>query len=282
MTKLDKRLNAYKPGRADIALKGKVEAEYFVVGQKMQVKTPVLNIHEYPSRESMQVTQALIGETVSVFEVENGWAWLQQTEDSYVGYAEMSKLGSNVFDTTHRVAVLSTVLYPKPDLKSQPVRQLSLQSALAVNGTDGDYTILATGGYVFANHLRSSSQAPPDFVSVAGMFLGVPYLWGGKSVAGLDCSGLVQVALQAAGRQCPRDADMQEEALGNLWPADDFDNLQRGDLVFWNGHVGIMTNATDLLHANGHHMMVMIEPLNDAITRIGKTGKTVTSVKRFQ
>jgi cell wall-associated NlpC family hydrolase len=279
MTNLDPRLHAYKPSRADISLKGKVTAEYFVVGQKMQVKVPVLNIHKEPSRESLQVTQALIGETVSIFETEHGWAWLQLKEDGYVGYAEMSKLGSNVFDTTHRVAVLATQLYPKPDLKSQPVKHLSLQAALAVNGSEGDYSILATGGYVFTNHIREANTASPDYVSVAGMFLGVPYLWGGKSVAGLDCSGLVQLALHSTGKESPRDTDMQEHALGTSVLVDA--DLQRGDLVFWDGHVGIMVNATDILHANGHHMMVMLEPFAEARTRIAATGKPVTSVKRL-
>jgi cell wall-associated NlpC family hydrolase len=279
MTTLDPRLHAYKPSRADISLKGKITTEYFVVGQKMQVKVPVLNIHKEPSRESVQVTQALIGETVSIFETEHGWAWLQLKEDGYVGYAEMSKLGSNVFETTHRVAVLSTLLYPKPDLKSQPVKHLSLQAALAVNGREGEYSILATGGYVFTNHIREENTAASDYVSVAGMFLGVPYQWGGKSVAGLDCSGLVQLALQSTGKECPRDSDMQEHTLGTSILVDAV--LQRGDLVFWDGHVGIMVNATDVLHANGHHMMVMLEPFEEARSRIAATGKPVTSVKRF-
>lgn len=281
MTKLNSRLHAYKTSRADIALKGKVDAEYFVVGQKMQVKVPVLNIHREPSHELTQVTQALIGEVVTVFETEQGWAWLQLAEDGYVGYAEMPKLGSNVFVTTHRVAVLSTVHYPNPDLKSQPVKHLSLQSALAVNAIEGDYALLATGGYVFANHLRPEAEPAADYVSIAGLFLGVPYLWGGKSVAGLDCSGLVQIALQAAGKACPRDADLQEKALGAPLGISDHDKLQRGDFVFWDGHVGIMANATDLLHANGYHMMVMIEPLVGAIARIGATGKPVTSIRRL-
>ncbi len=280
MTRLDPRLNAYKSSRADISLKGKVSADYFVVGQKMQVKVPVLNIHKEPSRESRQVTQGLLGETVSIFETEQGWAWLQLKEDGYVGYAEMSKLGSNVFETTHRVAVLSTQLYPRPDLKSQPVKNISLQAALAVNSHEGDYSILATGGYVFTRHIREADAAAPDFVSVAGMFLGVPYLWGGKSSAGLDCSGLVQLALQTAGRECPRDTDMQEHALGTSVLVDA--NLQRGDLVFWDGHVGVMVNATDLLHANGHHMMVMLEPLGEAKARMAAAGKPLTSVRRFQ
>lgn len=280
MTTLDPRLHAYKPTRADISLKGKVSAEYFVVGQKMQIKVPVLNIHKEPSRESRQVTQGLLGETVMVFEAENGWAWLQLKEDGYVGYAEMSKLGSNVFDTTHRVAVPSTLLYPRPDLKSQPVKNLSLQAALAVNGSEGDYSILATGGYVFTRHIREAQDAAPDFVSVAGMFLGVPYLWGGKSTAGLDCSGLVQLALQTAGKECPRDTDMQEHALGKSVVVDS--TMQRGDLVFWDGHVGVMIDEIDLLHANGFHMMVMREPLSAAISRIAATGKPVTSVRRIQ
>jgi cell wall-associated NlpC family hydrolase len=282
MSELDKRLHAFRADLADIGLKGKVTAERFVRPQRMQVTIPVINIQQKPARDSMQVTQALWGDAVKVFDIAHGWAWVQLESDGYTGYCEFAHLGGTVFDVTHMVAVQSTVLYPKPDLKSQPVQLLSFQSSVAVNGVEGDYAILGTGGYVWAQHLRAADAPAPDFAGVAGMMLGVPYLWGGKSSAGLDCSGLVQIALQAAGKSCPRDTDMQEKELGEALPLGDRDNLKRGDLVFWAGHAGIMVSSTDLLHANGHHMMVMAEPLQEAMARSEAKGSAVTAIKRIQ
>jgi cell wall-associated NlpC family hydrolase len=216
-----------------------------------------------------------------VFDEREGWAWVQLDADGYVGYVSADALVYNVVAVTHRVAVPATFIYPQPGLKSQPAEALTLNAGVSVAGQDGDYARVAGGRFVFRGHLRALADHESDFVAVAGRFLHVPYYWGGKSVRGLDCSGLVQLALEACGRACPRDSDMQEAELGEAVPAADLGRLQRGDLVFWDGHVGIMTDGVTLLHANGFHMMVVEEPLAAAAARIAGQGKSITAIRRL-
>jgi cell wall-associated NlpC family hydrolase len=281
MTKLDPRLHAYRPDLADAQLEGLVEAERFVAARRMQVVEPVIGVHKAPRFDAMQLTQALMGETVNVFAENEGWAWVQLERDGYVGYVNANALSANVAAPTHRVAVPSTFLYNEPNLKTQPAILLTMNAQVIVTGGDEKFAKLANGRFVFARHLRPAVEFETDFVAVSSMFRHVPYYWGGKSVQGLDCSGLVQLALEAAGVAAPRDSDMQEEMLGTRLMVNDLDGLVRGDLVFWKGHVGIMTDATTLLHANGYHMMVVEEPLRDAVARIASSYGEVTSVKRL-
>ena len=281
MTGLDPRLNAARPDLADASLKGRVTAARFEAGVLMQVKVFAAPLRRAPDPSAMQLSEALFGETLRVFEVKNGFAWAQLTRDGYVGHLPVAALSGQVVATTHRVAVPSTLIYPQASLKTSPHRFLPLNAEVAVTGHDGAYAALATGGFVFAPHLRPRAEAAPDFVAVAEQFLGAPYLWGGKTVHGLDCSGLVQVALEASGRAAPRDSDLQESRLGGPVPQNDLSALARGDLVFWDGHVGIMLDRETLLHANGHHMQVVKEPLAEAVARIAAAGKPVTAVKRL-
>ena len=277
MTKLDKRLHAFRDDLADGSLRGSVDAPHFVSGTLMQCAVPVAGVHRSASPEAMQLTQVLWGESAKVFERKNGWAWVQLQRDGYVGYMEETALAKSTTPASRLLPVRSSHLYPVADLKSQPAIAIAMGSELTVAGVAGDFITLASGHFIYAAHLN---QSPPvDFVSVAEQFLHTPYLWGGKTVWGLDCSGLVQVALQAVGKPCLRDSDMQEQSLGIAIGQDD---LRRGDLVFWKGHVGIMQDATTLLHANGHHMMVVSEPLKVAVERIAAKGSAITSVKRLQ
>ena len=135
------------------------------------------------------------------------------------------------------------------------------------------------GGCLPLQHLAPVASREPDFVAVAERFLGTPYLWGGKTRLGLDCSGLVQIALNACGIRCPRDTDMQVAALGES-VADD--SRLRGDLIFWKGHIAIARDETTMIHANAFHMAVAIEPIDQAIVRIRPTDGEVTSVRRFR
>jgi cell wall-associated NlpC family hydrolase len=276
MSTLDKRLFALRPDLADARLKGQCEAAAFVEGVPAQCAVPVAGIFRAPADDAMQVTQMLLGESLLVFEQKDGWAWVQLDADSYVGYVRDNALRDAKIKSTHHVSVLSSHLYPKADIKTQPAVAVPMMAQLCVTGSQGDFHSLVSGRQIYQNH--ASTGYASDFVAVAEQFLLVPYLWGGKTAWGLDCSGLVQVALAACGADAPRDSDMQQQGLGSDVSGK---KLKRGDLMFWKGHVGILRDSDTLLHANGHHMQVVSEPLKTAIARIEAKGFPVTAVKRI-
>lgn len=276
---LDPRLNAFRPDLADARLKGLLDAARFVAAEAHEVAIGASAVRKAPRGDAARLTEALAGEAVWVFEVSAGWAWAQLQRDRYVGYVAAEELRAPGPRATHRVAVPLAHRYPAADLKSEPSRPLPLESRVAVVAEDGPWSRLGDGGHVYTRHLARLEAHAPDFVAVAEGFRGVPYLWGGKTFAGLDCSGLVQVSLAAAGVAAPRDTDMQEGALGEALA--EGAALRRGDLVFWKGHVGIMQDGERLLHANGHHMQVVSEPLEAARSRIAAAGFPVTSVRRL-
>jgi cell wall-associated NlpC family hydrolase len=281
MKDLDPRLHALRPDMADAALVGRVTAPRFVEARMAQVTGPLVSLRKSPRFDAMQVTEALHGETVKVFDEQEGWAWVQLVRDGYVGYVNANALSSALTEITHRVAVPSTFLYPAASLKSQPAEAITLNAAVAVISEANGFSQVADGRFVFSAHLCPADAPTGDFVAVAELFQHVPYYWGGKSVHGIDCSGLVQLALEATGRAAPRDSDMQESSLGHALPVDAPRDLRRGDLVFWRGHVGIMTNSEYLLHANGFHMMVVEEPLRTAVERIARQYGAMTSIRRL-
>lgn len=227
-------------------------------------------------------TEVLFGETVAVYEAVDGWAWVQLQRDGYVGYMPADALVSQLEATTHFVSAVGTFVYPVADIKVSPLMHLSIGSELAVAQREERFSRLVTGGYIVNRHISETGRYARDFVEIAERLIGTPYLWGGRTRIGLDCSGLVQLALQAAGVSCLRDSDMQEASLGTrvtVPPA--FEGLQRGDLVFWKGHVGIMSDGIMMVHANAHHMAVAVEPVHEAAQRSLKTGSTVSSIKRM-
>lgn len=282
MNKLDPRLNAFRSDLADARLgRAAAGAARLVEGEARVIAAPVLSLHREPRFDARIDTQGLLGERVRVFETREGWAWLQLEKDGYVGYAALDDLAAPASPPTHRVAVPSTFMFPAPDIKAQPVVTVTLNAEVAVLREDERFAHLANGRFIIARHLKPLGEFEADFVAVAEAFRHVPYLWGGKSVLGLDCSGLVQLSLQAAGRISPRDSDMQENGLGHALPLGDFAGLKRGDLIFWDGHVGIMADARQLLHANGHFMQVTLEPLADAVERIAKRYGKMTAIKRL-
>ena len=281
MNQVDPRLNAYRADLADARLAGRVEAARFSEGSLMRVVGAIVPVQRAPRFDARQVTQALMGENIRVFDIHEGWAWGQLQRDGYTGYLAADALVAAEAQLTHRIAVPSTFIYPEPDLKSRPATAVTMNARVAVSSGDEKFARLANGGFVFAAHLKSAVDFETDFTAIAEMFLHAPYYWGGKSIYGLDCSGLVQLALEACGRAAPRDSDMQERDLGVDLPVDDHDGLKRGDLIFWSGHVGIMRDAQTLLHANGFHMLTVAEPLREAVRRIAATGQPVTSIKRL-
>ena len=278
MDQLDARLHPHRDDLAAAYLTGRVTAARFVEGRRSRVAKGVVDLHAAPDPTAAVDSQLLAGETVSVYEEADGWAWVQCETDGYVGYLRNDALGAEAPPPSHAVAVLRTHLYPEPDIKVPAVDLLHMTSALTVTGERGRFSQIATGGWAVSRHLAPLDRLAPDYVETALRFLGAPYLWGGRSSLGLDCSALVQLALARAGIACLRDSDQQQDSLGS--PVDG--PAIRGDLIYLPGHVAIALDAERVVHANAHHMLVTIEPLADLVTRVeAESGRGITAIRRL-
>lgn len=279
---LDPRVTAARRDLAAASLRGKVEAERFVDGERFTVLTEVADVKRAPRPDAPLETQLLYGETLVIYEDDEGWGWGQSDRDGYVGYVAMSALGRAVVTPTHRVVVKRTFVYPAADMKQPHYATVPLDGRVTAEGVRGDFVKIRGHGFVFAGHVTPFDQYAPDPVAVAEQLLGTPYLWGGTSPLGVDCSGLVQLAWSMAGWALPRDTDMQEPLGEVVSMTEDLSGLERGDLVFWSGHVGILTDPATILHANAHHMFVAREALPQARDRIlATTGLPISSVRRL-
>lgn len=280
---LDPRLNVFSPDLADIRLKDRVAAAMYVAGAPFRVITPSAPFFILPDAMSTRVATKLLGETVRVFDAQSGWAWAQSERDDYVGYVRESQIAEGGFDDKYSrdcetviVVAPRAPIFLQPSAKARALTWAPMGARLAldpVSPPKNGFHLLAgevAGGWVFEQHFRTdATPAPPDWVAAAEQMLNAPYLWGGDTVEGVDCSGLVAAARRCAGLDAPRDSDLQEASVGGA--LSDGAELRRGDLVFWRGHVGVMADEATLLHATAHAMAVVKEPIDEAIARIARS-----------
>jgi cell wall-associated NlpC family hydrolase len=273
------------PARGDLAakyLEGKISAARFVEGEVFEISEAIAPLREHPSSDAMLLTQALKGERVTIYDRNGeGFAWGQLNSDGYVGWLPDRALTKPAAAPTHRVTALRTFAFPGPSIKLPPVDTLVMGSVIAVVREDGAFVVTREGWYLPRQLVGGLDRHEEDFVAVAERFVGTPYLWGGKSSLGIDCSGLVQVSLNAAGTGCPRDSDMQQGGLGRELSPAEAKKLRRGDVIFWNGHVAIVRDADTIVHANAHHMATVIENTRGAIARIKAAGSEIAAIKRL-
>jgi len=274
--KHDPRITPWRDGVAARSLEGVLEAEVYLDPKAMSCGAAAAAIRSAPDANAEQMDQILFGERFEVLEEEGAWLFGQAARDGYVGFVEAAVLQPAGAMPTHRVAAIRTYAFAEASIKSRAIGPYSINSLVTVEAVDGKLAKVAGAGWMTATHLEPIGVFEDDWAAVAERFVGAPYLWGGRESLGVDCSGLIQQALFACGRACPRDTDMQEE-MGQAITASEFG---RGDLVFWKGHVAMGTGDGWIVHANGHHMATVIEPLAEAIARISAAGSEVTSYRR--
>jgi cell wall-associated NlpC family hydrolase len=278
----DPRLTPARPEVAAKYLEGKVKAARFVEGETFEVTAAIAPLRRAPAPDAELMTQALKGERVTIYDRNGeGFVWGQLAGDGYVGWLPESMLTKRLSTPTHKVTALSTLAFPGPSIKLPPVGSLPMGARVSVAREDATFAVTSDGHHLPRQHLGPLDAKAPDFIAVAERFVGIPYLWGGKSAFGIDCSGLVQVSLTTAGTGCPRDSDMQCDGLGRALNADESKHLKRGDLIFWKGHVAIVRDADTIVHANAHHMATVIEKTKDAIARITAAGSEIVAIKRL-
>ena len=278
----DPRLTPARPDLAAKYLEGRIEAARFVIGEEFEISDAIAPLRNGPASDAMLATQALKGERVTIYDRNGeGWAWGQLRSDGYIGWLPDRALAKPAAAPTHKITALTTFAFPGPSIKLSPVDTLVMGAMVTVVREDGPFAVTRDGWYLPRQHVGSIDRHAEDFVAVAERFAGTPYLWGGKSSLGIDCSGLVQVSLNAAGIGCPRDSDMQQDGLGRILGLAESGKLQRGDLIFWKGHVAIVRDADSIVHANAHHMATVIENTRDAIARIKAAGSEIAAIKRL-
>lgn len=260
---LDRRVHAARGDLADLALAGTLFSAHYARAVALTCVAPGTPVLSQASATSEAVSELLRGEVFHALDLTTDWAWGFCAHDGYVGYVRREALDV-LEEATHRVTARTAPLFAAPDIKSQIIDYWPMGAQFTAEA-EGDFLSCAEG-FIHARHATAVTEQPSDWVSVAASYLGQPYVWGGRGHRGIDCSGLVQMALGTCGIAVPRDTDLQAEGIGE--PIDSEAALRRGDLIFFPGHVGIMADERNLLHANAHWMAVVTEPLADVVARL--------------
>jgi cell wall-associated NlpC family hydrolase len=279
---LDPNLNPFRSDIGALKLKGIVEAERFVEPTLFQVTGGVASLRKVPAEDGEQLSQALHGDIIEIYEEVDGFGWGQMRSDGYVGWFDMAALSSPILPVTRKVATLRTYAFSDPCAKAPPFFLLSLGAQVCESGqAENGFVHCERVGWVYSAHLAPLDHNAPDAVAVAEQFLHAPYQWGGVESLGLDCSGLVQTAYKAAGIDLPRDSYMQATHGLEVKMGRNFEGLKRGDIICWRGHVALMLDDTNIIHANSHHLKVSVENLAQASKRICALYGDILSIRRL-
>lgn len=250
------------PDVVERALADEIGAMRYVEPRTLECVAPRAPIRRDADTHAEAVSELLFGEAFEIADVKDGFALGRCRHDRYIGWVAFDALALPGAEPTHRITVRRAPVFGDASIKAAV--SMELPFAAAVSGTiDGNFFALAGGGFVHRRHVEA---APKDRFAAAALFMGAPYLWGGRSPDGVDCSGLVQQALAAEGIALRRDTDLQREQ----GEAVNFAARAPGDLVFVPGHVGMLLEGDLLLHANAHWMAVVAEPLADVLGRLEK------------
>lgn len=279
---LDPNLNPYRADIAALALKGSVVAAKFVAPTPYQVTGGVASLRKVGAEDGEQLSQALHGDIVDIYQEVDGFGWGQMRCDGYVGWFDMVALSSPILPVTRKVATLRTYAFSDPSPKAPPHFLLSLNAQVCETGeVENGFVHCARAGWVYSAHLAALDHKATDAVTIAEQFMHAPYQWGGVESLGLDCSGLVQTAYKAAGIELPRDSYMQATCGNEVVIGSDFQGLKRGDIICWRGHVALLLDDATIIHANSHHLKVSQEPLAQASVRICALYGDIIGIRRL-
>ena len=278
---LDLREYAFRPTIAASYLQGIVAADQFSDGMVCSVTDSVLPLKSNPTDQAELASEMLFGEKFIVYESQGSWAWGQSQTDGYVGFVKINGLSERPSSPTHEVKELKTFVYQRPDIKSPVLKGLAMGSKVSLKEKSGNFIRLKEGGWIVEKHVVEFNAKEASFITVARKYIGTPYLWGGRSSNGLDCSALVQLSLSRVGILAPRDTDQQEETLG-CFCGKNPEDIEKGDLLYTQGHVAISSGRDLVLHANAHHMRVVEEPLQAFLSRLDETDHQLRSIKRLK
>ena len=273
----DTRITPIRRDLASTAYKAIVKRKKYVTAKLATVKSTFTPL--YSNKGSKLSTQLLYGEECDVFETKNGWSWIQSRRDNYVGYTPSINLTRKTYKPNSKVISLRTVIYTKPDIKSVTKGYLSFNSLVEVIKIKGKYSLIKNLGWCPSLDLVKIKSSKFNHIDLSKQYLDTPYLWGGRDSMGIDCSGLIQNLHQINNRPFPRDTDMQEIFVTNEVKYEK--DLKAGDLVFWKGHVAMMIDNSNIIHANAFHMKTAIEPLSTAKKRILKSNGKIKKLGRL-